>query len=241
MSIGDPASFTNVVTEVVVEDGATLSHLRIQLEGRRAVNIGTVEARQGRDSHFISFSFIAGCALSRTNVYTVLNGEDCGTTLDGLYLLDGTQHGDTQTRVEHVAPRCFSREMYKGLLDGSSHGVFNGKVYVHPEAQKTDGKQTNKTLLLSDKARIDTKPQLEIYADDVKCTHGATIGQMDETALFYLKSRGVGNTLARQLLMYAFAADVLENVELEPVRHELERMTMARYTGTPAAAPVVDR
>lgn len=241
VSIGDPASFTNVVTEVVVEDGATLSHLRIQLEGRRAVNIGTVEARQGRDSHFISFSFIAGSALSRTNIYTVLNGEDCGTTLDGLYLLDGTQHGDTQTRVEHVAPRCFSREMYKGLLDGSSHGVFNGKVYVHPEAQKTDGKQTNKTLLLSDKARIDTKPQLEIYADDVKCTHGATVGQMDETALFYLKSRGVGATLARQLLMYAFAADVLENIELEPVREELERMTMARYTGMPAAAPVVDR
>lgn len=241
VSIGDPANFTNVVTEVVVEDGATLSHLRIQLEGRRAVNIGTVEARQGRDSHFLSFSFIAGSGLSRTNIYTVLNGEDCGTTLNGLYLLDGTQHGDTQTRVEHVAPRCFSREMYKGLLDGSSHGVFNGQVYVHPEAQKTDGKQTNKTLLLSDKARIDTKPQLEIYADDVKCTHGATIGQMDETALFYLKSRGVGNTLARQLLMYAFAADVLENIEIEPVREELERMTMARYTGMPAAAPVVDR
>ncbi len=241
IALGDAANFTNTVTEVVVEDGATLTHLRIQLESRRATHIGTVEARQGRDSHFISFSLIAGSDLSRTNVYTVLNGEGCGTTLNGLYLLDGTQHGDTQTRVEHVAPRCFSRELYKGLLDGASHGVFNGKVYVHPEAQKTDGKQTNQTLLLSDKAKIDTKPQLEIFADDVRCTHGATVGRMDETALFYLKSRGVGATLARQLLMYAFAADVLESIEIEPVRDELERMTLARYTGAPAAVNVVDR
>ncbi|MGV3708281.1 MAG: Fe-S cluster assembly protein SufD [Gemmatimonas sp.] len=236
VALGEASNFTNVVTEVVVEDGATLTHLRIQLESQQAVNIGTVESRQGRDSHFISFSFIAGSALSRTNIYTVLNGEGCGTTLNGLYLLDGTQHGDTQTRVEHVAPRCFSREMYKGLLDGASHGVFNGKVYVHPEAQKTDGKQTNQTLLLSDKAKIDTKPQLEIFADDVKCTHGATVGRIDETALFYLKSRGVGATLARQLLMYAFAADILESIEIEAVRDELERMTLARYTGVPADA-----
>ncbi|MBC8088111.1 MAG: Fe-S cluster assembly protein SufD [Phycisphaerae bacterium] len=241
VSLGDAANFTNAVTEVIVEDGATLNHLRIQQESARAVHIGTVEARQGRDSHFVSFSFIAGSALSRTNIYTVLNGEGCGTTLNGLYLLDGKQHGDTQTRVEHVAPRCFSREMYKGLLDGGSHGVFNGKVYVHPEAQKTDGKQTNQTLLLSDKARIDTKPQLEIFADDVKCTHGATVGRMDETALFYLKSRGVGSTLARQLLMYAFAADVLESIECEPVRDELERATLARYTGAPVVSSSVER
>lgn len=241
VALGEAANFTNTVTEVVVEDGATLNHLRIQLESTRAVHIGTVEARQGRDSHFISFSFIAGAALSRTNVYTVLNGEGCGTTLNGLYLLDGKQHGDTQTRVEHVAPRCFSREMYKGLFDGESHGVFNGKVYVHPEAQKTDGKQTNQSLLLSNKARIDTKPQLEIFADDVKCTHGATVGRIDETALFYLKSRGVGSTLARQLLMYAFAADILESIECEPVRDELERATLARYTGAPAVSSSVER
>ena len=241
VSLGQPQSFTNSVTEVIVEDGATLHHLRVQRESHRAFHVGTVEARQGRDSHFISFSLIAGSALSRTNVYTVLKGEGCGTTLNGLYLLDGTQHGDTQTRVEHVAPNCFSREVYKGLLDGESHGVFNGKVYVHPEAQKTDGKQTNQTLLLSDKARIDTKPQLEIFADDVKCTHGATVGRMDEMALFYLKSRGVGATLARQLLMYAFAADVLETIENEAVRDELERMTLARYTGAPEVSSSVDR
>ncbi|MEP6766313.1 MAG: Fe-S cluster assembly protein SufD [Gemmatimonadaceae bacterium] len=241
VSLGDTQTFTNTVTEVVVEDGATLTHLRVQRESKKAFHIGTVEARQGRDSHFISFSLIAGGALSRTNVYTALGGEGCGTTLNGLYLLDGKQHGDTQTRVEHIAPNCFSRELYKGLLDGASHGVFNGKVYVHPEAQKTDGKQTNQTLLLSDKARIDTKPQLEIFADDVKCTHGATVGRIDEMALFYLKSRGVGATLARQLLMYAFAADVLETIENEAVREELERMTLARYTGAPTVALSVDR
>ena len=164
----------------------------------------------------------------------MLEGDGCGTTLNGLYMLDGDQHGDHQTRVEHVAPNCFSREMYKGLLDGSSHGVFNGKVFVHPEAQKTDGKQTNNTLLLSEKAQIDTKPQLEIYADDVKCTHGATVGRMDETSLFYLKSRGVGAVLAKQLLMYAFAADVIETIENDSVKEELERMTLVLFTGEKA-------
>ncbi len=226
--------FTNTVTEVYVEDGATLHHTRIQREARAASHVGTIEARQGRDSHFLQFTFQTGAQLSRSNVYTVLEGDGCGTTLNGLYMLDGDQHGDHQTRVEHVAPNCFSREMYKGLLDGSSHGVFNGKVFVHPEAQKTDGKQTNNTLLLSEKAQIDTKPQLEIYADDVKCTHGATVGRMDETSLFYLKSRGVGAVLAKQLLMYAFAADVIETIENDSVKEELERMTLVLFTGEKA-------
>lgn len=223
--------FTNTVTEVILEDGATLHHSRVQRESLSAYHVGTIEARQGRDSHFIQFSFQTGAQLSRSNVYTVLNGDGCGTTLNGIYMLDGAQHGDHQTRVEHVAPNCFSRELYKGLLDGESHGVFNGKVYVHPEAQKTDGKQTNNTLLLSADAQIDTKPQLEIYADDVKCTHGATVGRMDETALFYLKSRGVGQVLAKQLLMYAFAADVIETIENEAVKEVLEQMTLERFTG----------
>ncbi len=226
--------FTNTVTEVYVEDGATLHHTRIQREARAAAHVGTIEARQGRDSHFLQFTFQTGAQLSRSNVYTVLEGAGCGTTLNGLYMLDGDQHGDHQTRVEHVAPNCFSRERYKGLLDGSSHGVFNGKVFVHPEAQKTDGKQTNNTLLLSEKARIDTKPQLEIYADDVKCTHGATVGRMDETSLFYLKSRGVGAVLAKQLLMYAFAADVIETIENDSVKEALERMTLVLFTGEKA-------
>ena len=232
--LADVPYLTNAVTEVFVEDGATLNLMQVQRESRTGFHVSTIEARQRRDSHFVAFTFQTGGELSRSNVYTVLAGEGCGTTINGLYILDGDQHGDHQTRVEHVAPNCFSREMYKGLLDGSSHGVFNGKVYVHPEAQKTDGKQTNNTLLLSDKARIDTKPQLEIFADDVKCTHGATIGRMDEMSLFYLKSRGVGSKLAKQLLMYAFAADVLETIENPAVVADLERMTLARFTGAKA-------
>ncbi len=227
VGLGDVRYLTNTVTEVFVEDGATLNHTRIQRESGSAFHVGTIEARQGRDSHFLQFCFQIGGQLSRSNVYTVLNGDGCGTTLNGLYMLNAHQHGDHQTRVEHVAPNCFSREMYKGLLDGHSHGVFNGKVYVHPEAQKTDGKQTNNTLLLSDKAQIDTKPQLEIFADDVKCTHGATVGRIDEMALFYLKSRGIGPTLSKQLMMYAFAADVLETMENDTIRLELERLTLA--------------
>ncbi len=231
VSLADVSYFTNAVVEVAVEDGATLQLLRVQRESPVAFHVGTVEARQGRDSHFMAFTFQTGAALSRSNVFTVLAGEGCGTTLNGLYMLDHEQHGDHQTRVEHVAPNCFSREAYKGLLDDASHGVFNGKVFVHPEAQKTDGKQTNNTLLLSDRAQIDTKPQLEIFADDVKCTHGATVGRIDETSLFYLKSRGVGQLLARQLLMYAFAADVLETIDNDHVKEALERLTIQRFTG----------
>ena len=231
VALDDATYFTNTVTEVILEDGATLHHSRVQRESLSAFHIGTIEARQGRDSHFVQFSFQTGAQLSRSNVFTVLDGDGCGTTLNGIYMLDGAQHGDHQTRVEHVAPNCFSRELYKGLLDGESHGVFNGKVYVHPEAQKTDGKQTNNTLLLSPGAQIDTKPQLEIYADDVKCTHGATVGRMDETALFYLKSRGVGSVLAKQLLMYAFAADVIDTIENSAMKEVLEQMTLERFTG----------
>jgi Fe-S cluster assembly protein SufD len=232
VSLAEVPYFTNAVVEAFVEDGATLQIIRVQRESRAANHVGTVEAHQGRDSHFLTFTFQTGASLSRSNVYTVLNGEGCGCTINGLYMLDGEQHGDHQTRVEHVKENCFSREAYKGLIDDSAHGVFNGKVYVHPEAQKTDGKQTNHTLLLSEKAQIDTKPQLEIFADDVKCTHGATVGRMDETSLFYLKSRGVGKTLAKQLLMYAFAADVLETIDNPVIVEALETLTVERFTGS---------
>ncbi len=229
VSLGDAAYFTNAVTETSIAEGASLEHVKVQREGRRAFHVGTTEAVQGRDSHFISFSFATGASLARTNIYTKLDGEGGGATLNGLYMLDGEQHCDHQTRIEHVAPNCFSRELYKGVLDGRSHGVFNGKVYVHPEAQKTDGKQTNNTLLLSPDAQIDTKPQLEIFADDVKCTHGATVGRIDEVALFYMKSRGVNAEAARRLLIYAFAADVIETIERPGVRETLERDTLKRF------------
>jgi Fe-S cluster assembly protein SufD len=224
------AYLTNAVTEAVIADGATLTHLKLQRESERAFHVGTFDARQGRDSHLVQFSFAIGAALSRTNVYTELRGEGCGATLNGLYLGDAEQTLDHQTRIEHVEPNCYSRELYKGILDGASHGVFNGKVFVHPEAQKTDGKQTNNTLLLSERAQIDTKPQLEIFADDVKCTHGATVGRLDETSLFYMKSRGIDARTARELLTYAFAADVLETIELVEVREGLEEATLRRYT-----------
>jgi Fe-S cluster assembly protein SufD len=235
VAVGSAQYFTNAVTEVRVGDGATLGHYKVQRESARAFHVSTTEVRQGRDSHYVNFSFAAGAQLSRTNVSTVLGGEGCGVTLNGLYMVDGTQHVDHQTRVEHVEPNCFSRELYKGVLDGASHAVFNGKVYVHPEAQKTDGKQSNNNLLLSELAHVDTKPQLEIFADDVKCTHGATVGRIDETALFYMKSRGINAETARRLLTYAFAADVLETIELDPLREGLEGLTLRRFTAERAA------
>ena len=236
-AVGDANYFTNAVTEAVVAEGATLRHYKVQRESGRAFHVGTADVRQARDSHYVSFSFAVGARLARTNVYTTLGGPGCGATLNGLYLLDGDQHSDHQTRIYHAEPNCYSRELYKGILDGSSHGVFNGKVYVEPAAQKTDGKQENHTLLLSDRAHIDTKPQLEIFADDVKCTHGATVGRIDETALFYMKSRGVGRELARNLLTYAFAADVLETIEQDTVREGLEALVLSRFVSPDADVP----
>jgi Fe-S cluster assembly protein SufD len=229
--VGKGTYFTNTVTEVIVGEGARVVHYKLQDESEKAFHVGTTQARQPRNSYFESFAYSSGAELSRTNTYTILEGDAAECVLNGLYLADGTQHMDHQTYVEHVAPNCPSHELYKGILDGRSHGVFNGKVYVHPEAQKTDGKQSNNNLLLSDRARVDTKPQLEIFADDVKCTHGATVGRLDETALFYLRSRGLGKSVARKLLTYAFAADVLERLSLTPLKEALEARVLERFTG----------
>jgi Fe-S cluster assembly protein SufD len=231
VAVGDATYFTNAVTEIEVMDGARLDHYRIERESDRSYHVGTTEVRQGRDSRYHSFSFATGGALARVNLYTVLGGEGGETLMNGLYMLDGTQHIDHQTRIEHAAPNCASREIYKGIMDDASHGVFNGKVYVRPEAQKTDGKQTNNNVLLSETARADTKPQLEIFADDVKCTHGATVGRLDEVALFYLRSRGIGMEQAKTLLTYAFAADVLERIDQPEVRQALEALTLERFVG----------
>jgi Fe-S cluster assembly protein SufD len=230
VSLRDSTYFTNAVTEVVVGEGAHLDHYKIQRESEQAFHVGTVEARQEANSQFHSFSFAVGGSLARTNIYTALDGDAATCTLNGLYLTDGSQHIDNQTSIEHIAPNCPSHEVYKGVLDGRSHGVFNGKVYVHPEAQKTDGKQSNNNLLLSPQARVDTKPQLEIFADDVKCTHGATVGRLDDVAMFYLNSRGIGPERARTLLTYAFAADVLESIELPVVKTALENVVLSRFS-----------
>jgi Fe-S cluster assembly protein SufD len=237
VSLGEARYFTNAVTEVVLGEGAQLRHYRIQRESERAFHIGTTEVRQARGSLYKSFSFATGARLARINVYTKLQGEGSEVWLDGLYMVDGEQHVDHQTRIEHLAPNCASHEVYKGVLDGMSHGVFNGQVFVDPIAQKTDGKQTNNNLLLSQHARVDTKPQLEIFADDVKCTHGATVGRIDEMALFYMKSRGIGAQMARELLTYAFAADVIERIELDSVRTGLESLTLRRFTREEALIP----
>ncbi len=232
VGLGKASYLMNAVAEVVVGNGARVDHYKVQRESTEAFHVGTTQVTQGRDSVYHSFSYAAGAALSRTNIYTRLAGEGGEARLNGMYMLDGVQHADHQTFVEHLAESCASRELYKGILDGSSHGVFNGKVYVDPIAQKTDGKQTNKALLLSDRARVDTKPQLEIFADDVKCTHGATIGRIDESALFYLQSRGIPLENAKALLTYAFAAEALETIEIDALRVELERGVFERFTHT---------
>ena len=230
-TLGDAVALTNAVTEAYLSDGARLVHYKVQREERTSYHVASSYATQGRDSNLETFSFATGADLSRTNVSTLLAGTGAHATLNGLYLVDGAQTVDHQTRIEHIAESCTSHELYKGVLDGESHAVFNGKVYVQPEAQKTDGKQSNNNLLLSEGAHVDTKPQLEIFADDVKCTHGATVGRLDPTATFYLKSRGVGEATARKLLTYAFAAEVLEELSVDVVREALEAQAFARFAG----------
>ena len=223
--------WTNPVTEVFAGEGSWLEHTRIQRESERAHHVGLTHVDQHRDSHYRSFTMAMGAALSRHNLHVRLNAENIETLMYGLYLTQGEQLADNHTAIYHDQPNCRSWEVYKGVLEDRSRAVFNGKVFVRPEAQKTDAKQTNRNLLLSDGARVDTKPQLEIFADDVKCTHGATVGRLDDVALFYIRSRGVPAVAAERLLTYAFAAEVIEEVALEPVRLELERLVRERLAG----------
>ncbi|HRI44386.1 MAG TPA: Fe-S cluster assembly protein SufD [Fimbriimonadaceae bacterium] len=223
-SIGEDAGFSNAVVEVFVAANAQLEHVKVQRENLNSFHIALTKARQERDSTYRHFSVTYGGRLTRNDLEVFLDGSNLHCRLDGIYVLDGEQIADNHTRLDHAYPQCDSFEVYKGVLDGRSRGVFNGKIYVHQDAQKTDAKQTNQAILLSPEATIDTKPQLEIYADDVKCTHGATVGQMREDALFYLRSRGIPGDQARALLVYAFAAEVLEKIECQPVRVALERL-----------------
>jgi Fe-S cluster assembly protein SufD len=220
--------WTNPVTEVSAAEGSWLEHTRIQRESERAYHVGLTSVDQQRDSHYRSFSMAMGGALARHNLHVRLNDENIETLMYGLYITRADQVVDNHTAIFHDQPNCRSWEVYKGVLDGRSRAVFNGKVFVQPEAQKTDAKQTNRNLLLSDAAKVDTKPQLEIFADDVRCTHGATVGRLDDVALFYARSRGVPLEAAERLLTYAFAAEVIEEVALEPVRLELDRLVLER-------------
>jgi Fe-S cluster assembly protein SufD len=217
----DGAAWTNAVADAVVGDRAILEWHVLQRQSREAFHTSSLFARIGRDGVFTSRIISVGAALARSEVSAVLDGEGAEATLDGLYEATGRQHLDHQTSIDHAAPRGTSRELYKGVLDGASRAVFNGRILVRPGAQKTDAIQTNRNLLLSKDALVDTKPQLEIFASDVKCKHGATVGQMDRDVLFYLRSRGIGLEAARRLLVHAFASEILDRVKHDAVRAQL--------------------
>jgi len=223
--------FTNSVTEVVAGEGAVVDYCKVQQESAQAFHVASLNVQQERSSSVTTHTIAFGGALDREEVTTVLRGEGAESLLHGLYVISGEQHVDNRTVIDHAKPHCSSRELYKGILDGRSSGVFNGKIIVRKDAQKTDSKQSNKNLLLSEDAVINTKPQLEIYADDVKCTHGATIGQIDQEAVFYLRSRGIALAEARALLTQAFASDVIEKIKFEPVRAQLKEALVERLAG----------
>ena len=236
VSTVDTAYFTNVVTEFLVGDHANVEHLKFQDEGRGAFHLAALHSELGRSSNFTSHSIALGARLSRNNIRTNLAGEGLECILNGLYLTKGEQLADHHMVVEHAQPHCASHEYFNGILDDKSKGVFHGRILVQQIAQKTDAKQTNKNLLLSDEATVDTKPQLEIYADDVKCTHGATIGQMNEDSIFYLRARGIGLERARRMLMHAFASEIIDRVKYEPAREELGKLVWQRLEANPLLA-----
>jgi Fe-S cluster assembly protein SufD len=236
VSTVDASYFTNAVTDLVLGEGAVVEHVKYQDESPAAFHMAAVHAELGRGCNFTSHSIAAGARLSRNNIRTHLNGEGVECILNGLYVTRGDQLADHHMVVEHAQPHCNSHEYYNGILDGRSKGVFHGRILVRQAAQKTDAKQTNKNLLLSEDATVDTKPQLEIYADDVKCTHGATIGQLNEEAIYYLRSRGIGVESARRMLIHAFAGEIIERVRYAPAREELDKLVWERLEANPHVA-----
>ena len=225
---GEGVYFTNAVTEIVVGESAVVDHYKVQQETLSAWHVATLQVALGRSSVFSSHSISLGGALVRNDANAVLS-EGCEGTLNGLYIVNGTQHVDNHTAIDHAQPHAVSHEVYKGILDGKSHAVFNGKIFVRKDAQKTDSKQTNKNLVLSDDAVVDTKPELQILADDVRCTHGATIGQLDAESLFYLQSRGIGKQDAKNLLIFAFAQDIVDRIKVQSLRDSLEKVLFEKF------------
>ena len=229
---GDAPYLTNTVTEVVAGPSAVVDHYKLVRESLAAYHIGSMHVRLGRAANFSSHAVTLGGAIVRNDAVAVLDGEGVECTLNGLYLADGRRLVDNHTTIHHAQPHCSSHELYKGILDGEARAVFNGKIIVAIDAQKTDARQTNKALLLSEDAQINTKPELEIFADDVKCTHGATVGQLDEDALFYLRARGLGLEQARSVLIHAFAGDLLNRIAIEPIRDQLDDLLLAQLPGS---------
>lgn len=222
LSAGGGVHFTNAVSEIVLLEDGRLEHVKLQQESPDAYHVANTQVVLAAKSNFTTHYLSLGGALVRNETRVRFDGERSEATVNGLYLAAGKQHVDNFTVIDHAKPNCASHELYKGILNDRAHGVFNGKIFVRKDAQKTDAKQTNKVLLLSDDATINTKPQLEIFADDVKCTHGATVGQLDATQLFYLQSRGIPLASARRLLTFAFANDIVSRLKMESLREEME-------------------
>lgn len=221
-------SFTNAGVQIFVEDNANLTHYRVQKESADAFHIGTTEINLKRGSFYNSTNINLGARLSRHDISLKFTEEGAEAFVDGLYMLSGEQHHDTHSAIDHAVPNCVSHQTYKGVLNDKSRGVFNGKVFVRENASGTDAQQSNKNLLLSNDARVDTKPQLEIFNDDVKCSHGATVGQLEDEELFYLLSRGLNETLARNLLTYGFAEEIVNKIEIESIKDELDAAVLNR-------------
>ena len=222
------ASFTNAAVQIVVEDNASLTHYRVQKDAAEAFHYGVTEVSVGRGASYNSTNINLGGALSRHDIEVTFTVEGGEAWVDGLYMLDGTQHHDTHSIIDHQVPNCVSHQTYKGVMNDKSRAVFNGKVFVRENARGTDAQQQNKNLLLSNDARVDTKPQLEIFNDDVKCSHGATVGQLEEEELFYLLTRGLPETLARNLLTYGFAEEVINKIDIEAIKSELDAAVLNR-------------
>lgn len=228
ITIGGNESFTNEVFEIVAEKDSIVDYYKIQNEGSLANHVGTTHIRQVGKCLTNAVTITLSGAMVRNNLNMIMESEHGESHMYGLYLLDGKTLADNHTIVDNVMPHCYSNELYKGIMDGESSGVFNGKIFVRKDAQKTNAYQSNKNVLLSDKASANTKPQLEIFADDVKCSHGCTIGRLDDEALFYLRSRGISEKNAKSLLLHAFAVDILDNIKLEPLREHVDRMISER-------------
>jgi Fe-S cluster assembly protein SufD len=233
VSVEDGRRLTNAVTEFVAGDEATVEHLKFQDDSLEAYHVSALHARLGRRTNYVAHSFALGARLSRNNIRAELAGDGLECVLNGLYITRGEQLADHHMVVEHAQPNGASHEYFNGILDDRSRGVFHGRILVKPIAQKTDAKQTNKNLLLSENATVDTKPQLEIYADDVKCTHGATIGQLNQEAVFYLRARGLSLATARRMLMHAFAGEIVDRVRHQSAREELDRLVWDRLEANP--------
>ncbi len=229
--IGRGKYFTNTVTELFAGPGAVVDHYKVECESAEAYHVATLQIRQERSSNVTSRNASFGGALVRNDINVALAGEGASLTLDGLFVVTGSQHVDNHTLIDHMAPHCESHELYKGILDESARGIFDGRIIVRPNAQKTVSRQENRNLLLSETAIVDSKPTLEIHNDDVKCNHGSTIGQLEEEPLFYLRSRGIGEEDARNLLVYAFASEIVDRMKVEAVRTQIRRALFEQMPG----------